>query len=184
MQRLFDIVISFTGLIIVSPVLLVIFLCLLISSGSPLFIQSRVGRNQLAFNLIKFRTMKLHTRNLATHLVDKDKVTRFGFILRHTKLDELPQLWNVLVGDMSMVGPRPCLFNQEELIAERARYSIFTVRPGITGLAQLKNVDMSNPHKLVEIETVMLKNMNILLYFKYIFLTLLGQGAGDHIHDR
>src|SRR5215469_1490888 len=106
--------------------------------GSPLFRQARVGRHQKPFVLVKFRTMKPGTASVASHLVDVTSITRWGRFLRQTKLDELPQLWNVLKGEMSLVGPRPCLFNQEELIRERAQRGVFEARPGITGLAQIR----------------------------------------------
>jgi len=99
--------------------------------------------------------------------------------LRRTKLDELPQLWNVLKGEMSLVGPRPCLFNQTELISERASRDVFDARPGITGLAQVNNIDMSTPKLLAETDARMLQEMTASAYFKYIFMTVGGKGAGD-----
>ena len=99
--------------------------------------------------------------------------------LRRTKLDELPQLWNVLKGEMSFVGPRPCLFNQTELIAERRSRGVFEARPGITGLAQVSNIDMSTPKLLAEIDAHMLKELTMPAYFKYIFMTVGGKGSGD-----
>jgi len=96
-------------------------------------------------------------------------------------LDELPQLWNVLKGDMSLVGPRPCLPNQLELITERERRGVFTVRPGITGLAQVNEIDMSTPELLAETDEQMIETLNFKNYFSYILQTVLGKGRGDRI---
>ena len=108
-------------------------------------------------------------------------MTRVGAFLRFTSLDELPQLWNVFVGDMSLVGPRPNLFNQEELINERDSLGVYTVRPGITGLAQINKIDMSTPQLLAETDAKMIQELNTLGYFKFIFLTIFGKGFGDRI---
>lgn len=133
------------------------------------------------FILFKFRTMSLDAVSVATHLADAASITRYGRFLRRTKLDELPQLWNVLKGEMSFVGPRPCLFNQHELIAERAVRGVFGVRPGITGLAQVQGVDMSKPQQLAALDAQMIGSLSLLSYFKLILLTALGKGAGDRI---
>ena len=99
------------------------------------------------------------------------------------KLDELPQLWNVLVGDMSLVGPRPNLFNQAELIHERDKLSIYSVRPGITGLAQISNIDMSTPKSLAVTDAKMIRDMSVSSYFRYILMTVSGRGQGDRIQS-
>ena len=148
---------------------------------SPLFLQERVGRWKRPFVLVKFRTMRPDTASVATHLVDASATTPLGRFLRRTKLDELPQLWNVLKGKMSLVGPRPCLFNQELLISERAARMVLDARPGITGLAQIQGVDMSMPKLLAEMDARMLATYNLRNYFRYILLTLLGNGTGDRI---
>ena len=148
---------------------------------SPLFLQERVGRWKRPFVLVKFRTMRPDTASVATHLVDASATTSLGRFLRRTKLDELPQLWNVLKGEMSLVGPRPCLFNQEVLIRERAARMVLDARPGITGLAQIQGVDMSMPKLLAEMDARMLATYNLRNYFRYILLTLLGIGTGDRI---
>jgi O-antigen biosynthesis protein WbqP len=182
MTRFFDIVFSALGLLLVWPALALIFLMGLFDTGSPFFLQQRVGRHQHPFVLVKFRTMRLGTPSVATHLADASKITRLGSFLRRTKLDELPQLWNVLKGDMSLVGPRPCLFSQTDLIVERASRGVFDVRPGITGWAQIQGIDMSTPQLLAEADAVMLSRMSMHNYFKYIFKTVLGAGSGDIIN--
>jgi lipopolysaccharide/colanic/teichoic acid biosynthesis glycosyltransferase len=181
MIRVLDVVLSSIGLIISSPVLGLLYFLGWFDTGSPMFRQERVGCYQKPFILVKFRTMYPDTVSLASHLVDGSAVTRWGAFLRQTKLDELPQLWNVLRGEMSLVGPRPCLFNQTELIAERHNRGVFEARPGITGLAQVMNIDMSTPKLLAETDERMLKELTPLFYFKYIFMTLIGKGLGDTV---
>ncbi len=161
--------------------LLVLTVIGLFDTGSPVFRQVRVGRHQKPFTLVKFRTMKVDTASVATHLASSASITRFGYFLRNTKLDELPQLWNVLKGEMSLVGPRPGLFNQEELTEERAKRGIFDVRPGITGLAQVNEIDMSTPALLAETDQKMIQSLTLVDYLKYIFITVAGKGSGDRI---
>ncbi len=184
MIRFFDFIFSLLGLIVGFPVLLVLTVIGLFDTGSPIFSQKRVGRNKKPFTLVKFRTMKVDTASVASHLANTASITRFGHFLRRTKLDELPQLWNVLKGEMSLVGPRPCLFNQEELIEERESRGVLSVRPGITGLAQVNEIDMSTPRLLAETDQKMLKNLNVGAYFKYILMTVAGKGAGDRVPGR
>jgi O-antigen biosynthesis protein WbqP len=182
-MRFFDLCFAFLGLVVLSPVLLLLWVIGWFDNRSPLFLQERVGRHQQPFVLVKFRTMRMHTSSVATHLADASAITPFGRFLRRTKLDELPQLWNVLRGEMSLVGPRPCLFNQEELIAEREALGVFDARPGITGLAQIQGIDMSTPALLAKTDAEMLSSLNIKNYFRYIFLTVLGKGAGDRVRS-
>ena len=184
MLRLLDLLFSLVGLLLVYPVLLVIYLIGLFDTGSPLFRQERVGRNQKPFILVKFRTMRPETASVASHLADPSAITVWGAFLRRTKFDELPQLWNVLMGEMSMVGPRPCLFNQTELVSERASRGVFNVRPGITGLAQVNNINMSTPKLLAETDARMLKELTVSNYFKYIFITIGGKGSGDAVQSK
>jgi O-antigen biosynthesis protein WbqP len=181
MLRILDVSLSSLGLLILWPVMLILYFAGLLDTGSPLFRQVRVGRNGQLFVLVKFRTMRVDTASVATHMVDVSAVTRMGHFLRKSKLDELPQLWNVITGDMSLVGPRPCLPSQLELIAERNARCVLNVRPGITGLAQAKGVDMSNPKKLAELDALMIESLSLKTYFKYIFVTLLGSGRGDRV---
>jgi O-antigen biosynthesis protein WbqP len=179
--RTFDVLFSLFGLTVLSPALFVLWVIGWFDNRSPLFRQQRVGRHQRPFVLLKFRTMRPETASVATHLADASAITSFGRFLRRTKLDELPQLWNVLKGDMSLVGPRPCLFNQEELITERGQRGVFDARPGITGLAQIQGIDMSRPELLAKTDAEMLKRLDLISYFRFIFLTVLGKGSGDRV---
>jgi len=173
MIRLLDIIFSFLSLILFFPLFILIFLVGFLDTGFPLFIQKRVGLNLKNFTLIKFRTMKIVTLSVGTHLVDPSNITRFGYFLRKSKLDEIPQLLNVLIGHMSLVGPRPCLPNQKKLIIERKKKGIYKVKPGITGLAQVSGINMSRPALLAKTDLKMIKQMNLFYYFYYIFKTVL-----------
>lgn len=181
MTRALDILFSVIGLVFGSPLIILIYLVGLIDTGSPVFIQERVGRNMKPFKLIKFRTMSVGTASVASHLASSQSITRFGGFLRSTKLDELPQLWNVLKGEMSLVGPRPNLFNQAELIECRKAKSVYDVRPGITGLAQIQEIDMSQPELLADVDAQMIASMSLANYFQLIFKTVLGAGSGDRV---
>ena len=173
MIRVLDVIFSFISLILFFPIFVMIFLILFLDSGSPLFIQKRVGANTKFFFLIKFRTMKIGTLSAGTHLIDSSNITYFGYFLRKFKLDELPQLLNVLIGHMSLVGPRPCLPNQKKLIIERKIRGIYKVKPGITGLAQVSGINMSRPILLAKTDLKMIKQMSLFYYFYYIFKTVL-----------
>lgn len=181
MIRLIDLLAALLGLVLLSPVLLIVTIVGLFDTGHPLFVQERVGRNRKPFKLIKFRTMPVDTKSVASHLASPSSITRFGLFLRKTKLDELPQLWNVLKGEMSLVGPRPNLFNQHELINKRDLLGVYDVLPGITGLAQIQNIDMSTPELLAKVDKQMIDTLNLRDYFKYIIKTATGSGGGDAI---
>lgn len=181
MIRLLDFVFSLLGLVCGSPVLLVIYLIGLFDTGSPLFRQERVGRHKKPFVLVKFRTMSVDTASVASHLASTASITKLGGFLRRTKLDELPQLWNVLKGEMSLVGPRPGLFNQTELTQARDAKGVFNVRPGITGLAQISDIDMSTPELLAETDAKMIRDKSLKNYFVYIIKTVTGSGSGDRV---
>lgn len=183
MIRCLDIVFSLLGLVLGAPVLLLLLVIGFFDTGSPLFRQERVGRHLKPFTLVKFRTMSVDTASVATHLASASSVTPFGRFLRRTKLDELPQLWNVLKGEMSLVGPRPGLFNQAELTEARSSKGVFNVRPGITGLAQVNGIDMSTPEHLAEVDAEMINDLSIANYFRFIVLTVLGKGTGDRIRQ-
>ena len=180
-MRILDFTFSLLGLVFGAPVLLAIYIIGLFDTGSPVFRQERVGRNKKPFVLIKFRTMSVDTASVASHLASTASITKMGGFLRKTKLDELPQLWNVLKGEMSLVGPRPGLFNQKELTDAREAEGVFAVRPGITGLAQINDIDMSTPELLAKTDARMIKEISLRNYFKFIFQTVLGAGAGDRI---
>ena len=181
MMRLLDIFLSLFGLLFALPFLVILYIIGLFDTGSPIFMQERVGRDKKPFTLVKFRTMKMNTASVASHLASTASITPFGGFLRKTKLDELPQLWNVLIGEMSLVGPRPGLFNQTELTAARDAKNVFAVRPGITGLAQVNEIDMSTPELLAKIDRQMIDTLSIGNYFKYILMTVAGNGSGDRV---
>ena len=181
MIRLLDFLFSLFGLLFALPFLVFLYFIGLFDTGSPIFKQERVGRNKKPFTLVKFRTMTVDTASVASHLASTASITPFGGFLRKTKLDELPQLWNVLKGEMSLVGPRPGLFNQEELTRERDIKNVFSVRPGITGLAQVNEIDMSTPELLAKTDREMIDTLTIGNYFKYILMTVTGSGSGDRV---
>lgn len=173
MIRLLDLIFSSLGIIFLFPLLFLIWLLNKIINKSSLFLQTRVGRNQRRFNLIKFRTMPIGTKSKGTHLIKNIELNTFSILLRKTKLDEIPQLWNVFIGDMSLVGPRPCLINQKKLIVERRKRGVFKVKPGITGLAQISGINMQTPILLAKTDSKMIKKLNTHYYFYYILQTLL-----------
>jgi O-antigen biosynthesis protein WbqP len=181
MIRVLDFMFALLGLIFGFPVLLGIYFVGLFDTGSPIFIQERVGRNKKPFALVKFRTMSVGTTSVASHLASNSSITSLGRFLRRTKLDELPQLWNVLKGEMSLVGPRPNLFNQDELIRERELLNVYSVRPGVTGLSQISNIDMSTPRLLASTDAKMIDSLKLVNYFDYIIKTALGKGYGDRV---
>lgn len=181
MIRFFDFSLALIGLILCLPLLILITFIGFFDTKSPIFMQPRIGKDKIPFNLVKFRTMEIGTQSVASHLASSLSITRFGLFLRKTKLDELPQLWNVLKGDMSLVGPRPGLFNQDELIQARDVEKVYTVRPGITGLAQVNEIDMSTPELLAKTDRIMIDSLTLGNYFKYILMTVTGSGSGDRV---
>lgn len=179
--RLLDVALSLSGLILGAPVLIVIAGLGWLDTRSPLLRQPRVGRHQKLFVLVKFRTMRVGTAHVASHQADASAITPLGTFLRRTKLDELPQLWNVLKGEMSLVGPRPCLPSQTELIVAREQLGVYEVRPGITGLAQVSGIDMSTPELLAQTDSRMISSMSVTRYFAYLAQTVIGNGTGDAV---
>lgn len=172
-KRIFDVAASLAGLVLLAPLMALIWVVVRFTSPGPaLFAQRRVGRNEQSFTCYKFRTMHVGTEQRASHEVSQDAVTATGKTLRRFKFDELPQLWNVLMGDMSLVGPRPCLPSQKELIAARRKRGVYALRPGITGLAQVQGVDMSKPERLAEIDAQYLQRQSLLLDVRLILRTI------------
>lgn len=184
MIRILDLFLAAIGLVLLAPLILLVMILGWFDTRSPLFHQERVGRGQQSFILVKFRTMRPDTASVASHLADISSITPLGHFLRRTKLDEVPQLWNVLKGEMSLVGPRPCLFNQKELITKREKLGVYNALPGITGLAQIQGIDMSTPELLAETDAHMLKTLNLHNYYRYIILTILGKGSGDRVKTK
>ena len=179
MKRLFDLTASACGLLFGAPIIALALLAVRRSSpGSPLFAQQRVGRHGRVFTCYKLRTMYQDTAHVPTHQAQASAVTPLGSKLRRWKLDELPQLYNVLVGDMSLVGPRPCLPSQAELIAARQRRGVLEVRPGITGLAQVQGIDMSDPERLAAVDADYVARQSFIGDVRLLIATLTGGGVG------
>lgn len=177
-KRTVDVIASALGLLIASPVLLFLAVAVrLTSEGPALFRQARVGRNEKPFICLKLRTMYAGTPSVPTHDAPVTATTALGLILRRWKLDELPQLWNVLVGEMSLVGPRPCLLSQDELIAERRRRGVFAIRPGVTGLAQVNGVDMSDPARCADFDARYMAEMGLGSDIAILVRTFIRPGA-------
>jgi len=177
-MRILDLLLSLVGLCITFPLLLLAMIAIRFESpGSPIFAQPRVGRDRRTFTCYKLRTMRKGTRQGASHEVGGAAITTVGRFLRRTKLDEIPQLWNVVRGDMSLVGPRPCLPSQAELIAERERLGLHAIRPGITGPSQVAGLDMSDPPRLAAMDARW--DGTLRSYFVILLLTVLGRGRGD-----
>ncbi|WP_306910806.1 sugar transferase [Rhizobium mesoamericanum] len=180
LKRLFDICGAFFGLIVLSPIFLVLVVLVRRSSpGGALFLQERVGRCEVPFVCIKFRTMAAGSPNVGSHDAASSWITPLGRMLRAYKLDELPQLINVLRGEMSFVGPRPCLPTQHDVIAARRKRKVFSVRPGITGLAQLQGIDMSTPETLAEVDARYIQKAGFWQDMILVISTLAGRGTGD-----
>lgn len=145
LKRVLDFLLALMGIIVLSPIFLLLFLAIKIDSQGPtIFKQKRIGKGKKYFYIYKFRTMRTDTpKEMPTHLLENPDyfITKVGKFLRKTSLDELPQLWNILKGDMAIIGPRPSLWNQYDLIQERDKYGANDIRPGLTGLAQINGRD-------------------------------------------
>lgn len=181
MIRICDFILALVSLLLTLPLFLLAFILAFIDTGAPIFKQERVGICRKPFHLYKFRSMRRDTQSVASHLADRNQITKFGKFLRASKLDELPQLINVLKGDMSLVGPRPNLFNQFELIQERNSRGVYQVKPGITGLSQINNIDMSTPELLAKTDAKMIKDFSLKKYMYFALVTVFGAGKGDRI---
>ncbi len=172
-KRAFDLIVAAPLLLLASPVLLVAMLAIRATSPGPaIFSQIRVGHGGAPFACHKLRTMRQGTPSLPTHEAPASSVTAVGKTLRRTKIDELPQLWNVLKGEMSLVGPRPCLPTQAELIERRKALGVLAALPGITGLAQIKGIDMSDPKLCAETDAAYVAASSIGLDVKILLGTL------------
>ena len=175
MKRVFDILLGcLAALILVVPVLFVAIAVCITSKGPVLYWSDRVGRNNVIFKMPKFRSMRVGTPAVATHLLGNAQIhlTPIGSFLRRNSLDELPQLWSILVGDMSFVGPRPALFNQQDLIALRTRHDVHSLLPGLTGWAQVNGRDeLSIPEK-VKLDLIYLKRQSLWFDFYILWMTL------------
>lgn len=182
-RRSLEIFLAAIGLLVLWPVIAVAMVITRLDSPGPAILkQTRVGRHRRAFTIYKLRTMRHGTRAAATHEVGAAALTRFGRLARRFKLDELPQLINVVRGDMSLVGPRPSLPSQTELVEARQILGVLTVRPGITGLAQVQRIDMSDPQRLAQIDAQYVRSRTLAGDFKLLLATLLGSGLGvDHV---
>lgn len=165
------------------PLLVLIIIIRRNSPGPGLFRQTRIGRNEKPFTCYKLRTMRTGTREAPTHQSSKGDLTSMGGWLRRTKLDEIPQLWNVLVGEMSLVGPRPCLPSQTELIEARRRHGVYALRPGITGIAQSAGVDMSDPEKLATLDATYIGKQGLLTDLQILFGTFSSTALADRVNQ-
>ena len=175
-KRLIDIFLSFIGLIILLlPMLLIVIIIKITDPGPAFFTQNRVGKNKKHFKLLKFRTMKMNTpHDTPTHLLENPEqyITSIGKILRKTSLDELPQLFNIFLGQMSIIGPRPALWNQDDLIKERDKYNVNDIRPGLTGWAQVNGRDELEISVKAKFDGEYVKKVNLLFDIKIFFLTI------------
>jgi len=172
-KRAFDLIVAAVMLVVTSPVILAAMLAVRATSPGPaIFSQLRVGREGRLFACRKLRTMREGTPSLPTHEAPANSVTPVGKLLRGTKIDELPQLWNVLKGEMSLVGPRPCLPTQTELIGHRERLGVLAALPGITGLSQIKGIDMSDPKRCAETDAAYVAEASIGLDLSILLATL------------
>lgn len=174
MKRLFDIFSSLFAIVIFSPILILISLVIKLESKGPIiFKQDRPGINNKLFKIYKFRSMKVDTPNVATDLLDPaDFITKSGKIIRKTSLDELPQLFNILKGDMTVVGPRPALYNQYELIEKRTKVNVHKIKPGLTGLAQVMGRDDNSDNQKVQYDKYYLENQSFKLDMYIIYKTI------------
>jgi len=184
-KRLMDIILSFIGLIVLSPIILILIIAIkLDSKGLVLFKQKRVGINKAHFNILKFRTMSIDTPyDTPTHLLTNPEqyITKMGKFLRKTSLDELPQIWNIFVGQMSIIGPRPALWNQYDLIAERDKYGANDVPPGLTGWAQINGRDELTIELKAKLDGEYVEKIGFLMDVKCFFGTVVSVVKSDGV---
>ena len=184
-KRIFDIILSFCGMIVLSPLFLVLIIAIKLDSRGPvLFKQKRIGLHKKHFFILKFRTMRIDTpKDTPTHLLENPEqwITKVGKFMRKTSLDELPQIWNIFVGDMSIIGPRPALLNQYDLIEERDKYGANDVLPGLTGWAQINGRDELPIKRKAELDGYYVKNMSFALDCRCFFGTILSVLKSDGV---
>ena len=176
LKRTIDLVLALTGLIVLSPLFLILAIAIKVDSRGPvLFRQKRVGLYRTYFNILKFRTMRADTPgNVPTHMLENPGryITKTGKFLRRTSLDELPQIWNILVGQMSIIGPRPALWNQEDLLAERDKYGANDIKPGLTGWAQIRGRDELKIEEKARLDGEYVQRVSFLFDLKCFILTI------------
>ena len=177
MKRVLDLALAIPLAVLASPLVLAAAMWIRLTSPGPaIFAQERIGKDEAPFRCLKLRTMYQGTASLPTHEVGEKAVTSAGRVLRTMKFDELPQLWNVVRGEMSLVGPRPCLPTQEALMKRRRELGVYALKPGITGLAQIAGIDMSDPEKCAEKDAEYLETRSLGMDMKIVLMTLAGIG--------
>ena len=195
MKRVFDFIISLIGVIVLSPIILIVALSVKFTSPGPmLFKQRRIGKNNVEFEIYKFRTMRIDTPNVPTHLLENPEqwITPVGKFLRKTSLDELPQLFNILKGEMSIVGPRPALYNQIDLKEMRTEAGVHKLVPGLTGWAQINGRDEIPLSLKVKLDKEYLMKKSFFFDIKIIFMTAISviksegvqEGKADHNNEK
>jgi O-antigen biosynthesis protein WbqP len=184
-KRFGDFILSLMGLIILSPIYLILIIAIKLDSSGPVFFkQKRLGINKTHFNILKFRTMRIDTpKDTPTHLLKNPDqyITKMGKFLRKTSLDELPQIWNIFIGQMSIIGPRPALWNQYDLIAERDKYGANDVPPGLTGWAQINGRDELPINIKAKLDGEYVEKISLWMDFKCFFGTLVSVVKSDGI---
>lgn len=186
MKRIFDFIMSLLAIIVFLPVILIICLIIKLTSPGPVFFkQRRIGKDNKEFNILKFRTMRIDTPNVATHLLENPDqwITPIGKFLRKTSLDELPQLINIIKGDMSIVGPRPALYNQYDLKDMRTKVGVHKLMPGLTGWAQINGRDELELKDKVALDKEYLDKENFIFDIKIIFMTVLSVLKSDGVQE-
>lgn len=184
-KRIYDTVLSFIGLIVLSPLLFVLVILIKLDSKGPiLFKQKRIGRNKKHFYILKFRTMRIDTpKDTPTHMLENPEqwITKVGKFLRKTSLDEIPQIINILKGDMSIIGPRPALWNQYDLVEERDKYDVHKLYPGLTGYAQINGRDELPIPEKAKLDGYYVKHISLWLDIKIFFGTILSIFKSDGV---
>ena len=185
LKRCLDFLMSLAGIIVLSPLLIILVIAIKLDSKGPvIFTQRRVGKNKKLFNIYKFRTMKIDTpKEMPTHLLENPDffITKVGKFLRKTSLDELPQLFNILKGDMAVIGPRPALWNQEDLIEERDKYGANDMRPGLTGWAQINGRDELEIEYKAELDGYYVERESFMMDVKCFFGTIVSVFKSDGV---